>query len=133
MTKIFFIGLSNKVGKEPLSSETLSGALIDKIIENLKFECIKTNLVNFPPLDYNGKLRYPNTEEKNQGFKSLKLTLERNSPYVAVCLGKKVSDYLSGKVESLLSIKHPAYIAVYKRKEVDLYIKNAIDSINKMV
>jgi len=133
MISIFFIGLSNKIGKEPLSSETLSGALVDKIIDVINFKCIKTNLVNHSPLDRNGKLRYPNIEEKNNGFKSLSLKLENNKPYIAVCLGKKVSDYLNNKVENQINIKHPAYIGVYKRKDTDLYIKSTIDNINAMI
>jgi len=133
MIKIFFIGLSNKIKKEPLSSETVSGALIDRIINNLEYKCIKANLVNFSPLNQNCKLRYPNIQEQNKGFESLKLILEKNTPYIAVCLGKKVSRYLDSKVDNPLKIKHPAHMAVYKRKEVNLYIKNTVDNINSMV
>lgn len=133
MIKIIFIGLSNKVNKTPLSSGTISGDLIDKIINNLKFQCIKTNLVNFAPIDKNGKLRYPNIEEKNKGFETLEITLENNSPYIAVCLGRGVSDYLNNKVDNILSIKHPAYIAVYNRKDISIYINDVVDRINSII
>ncbi len=133
MTKIIFIGLSNKIDTEPLSSQTVSGALMDRIINNLEFSCIKTNLVNFAPLNNIGKLRYPNEIEKDQGFKGLKLLLQNNDPYIAVCLGKNTADYLKGKIDNLLAIKHPAYIAVYRRKESDLYVQNTVDMINCMI
>lgn len=135
MTKIIFIGLSNKIDTEPLSSQTVSGALIDKIINNLEFSCIKTNLVNLAPINDTGKLRYPNEVEKDQGFSDLKLLLQNNSPYIAVCLGKNVADYLQGKIDNTntLYIKHPVYIAVYRRKDSDLYVQNTVDMINHMI
>lgn len=133
MTKIFFIGLSNKIGTEPLASDTLSGSLIDKIIEKLDSDCIKVNLVNFAPIDDCGKLRYPDKNEMDIGYLSLKLTLEDNNPYIAVCLGNKVSGYLVDKVNNIISIKHPSYIAVYKRKEIDSYIENTVEIINSII
>ena len=133
MTKIFFIGLSNKIGKESLAGDTISGALIDKIIDKLDYECIKTNLVNFAPIDEAGKLRYPNIEEKDRGFKSLNVILEKNMPYVAVCLGRQVSDYLKNKIKNVLSIQHPSYIAVYKRKDTEMYVENVAKNIDLML
>lgn len=42
--RIIFVGTNNKVGKQPLCSSTRSGQVIDKLITNIQFECIKTNL-----------------------------------------------------------------------------------------
>lgn len=127
--RVFFIGLSNKIGKQPLSSETLSGGLIDKIIDGLGFDCIKTNLVNFSPLGHDGRLRYPKKEEMDEGFKSLAEELSSSDPYIAVCLGSKVSSYLDGKIQNIISIKHPAHIAVYKRGCLNEYIDMAVQDI----
>lgn len=127
--KVIFIGLSNKIGKDPLASDTISGALVDDIINKLNMKCIKTNLVTFAPLDCNGKLRYPNEREKNVGFVELKKLYLSNKPCILVCLGNKVFDFLDNKLENLIKIKHPSYIAVYRRNSVNDYIVEASDLI----
>lgn len=128
--KIIFVGLSNKINTKPLDSNTISGALIDEIINGLNFECIKTNLVNFAPLNENGKLRYPNQHEKDCGYIDLKKILQTNNPSLVVCLGDIVYRYLENKLENVVKIKHPAYIAVYRRAEKEHYIASSIDLIH---
>lgn len=135
ITKVIFIGLSNKIDKLPLSSDTISGRLIDRMVVDIKADCIKSNLVNFAPLDDYGKLRYPNNKEKDIGFRSLSIGLKENYPYIAVCLGDKVFNYLKDRInnDNIIKIKHPSYIAVYKRQEVEMYIKNSVNEINSKI
>lgn len=133
LKSVLFIGLSNKVGCTPLQSGTKSGDLIDKIIEKVKSNCYKVNLVNFAPLDENNKLRYPNKEEMDLGYMNLEKVINELQPCICVCLGDKVCKYLSKKLEVFISIKHPSYIAVYKRKEIDTYINETADFINEIL
>lgn len=127
--KIIFVGLSNKPNKNPLDSSTLSGALIDRVIEKLDFECLKTNLVNFAPINENGKLRYPDMAEKNIGYKYLKKLLDKNQPCIVVSLGSVVTKYLDNKIDNFISIKHPSYISIYRRNDIDCYIDDVVNKI----
>ena len=129
MKNVLFIGLSDKVGCTPLQSGTKSGDLIDKIIEKVNSNCYKVNLVNFAPLDENNKLRYPNKQEMDLGYINLEKVIESLQPCICVCLGDKVSKYLSKKSEGFISIKHPSYIAVYKRSTMDKYISESAELI----
>lgn len=130
--KVLFVGLSDKVGCTPLQSGTISGDLIDRIIVGINGECHKINLVNFAPLDEKGKLRYPTKLEMDIGYRYLQEFIKELNPTICILLGNKVSKYLSTKVNSL-SIKHPSYIAVYKRKYIDEYIKDSINLINSSI
>lgn len=42
--KVFFVGMHNKPLKAALDSSTMTGKVIDAIINKLIFECVKTNL-----------------------------------------------------------------------------------------
>lgn len=116
----------------PLQSGTISGNLIDKIIIGIHAECYKANLVNFAPLDEKGKLRYPTKSEMDIGYEHLQNFIKELNPDICILLGDKVSKYLSNKVNSI-SIKHPSYIAVYKRKHIDEYINGSINTINSQI
>lgn len=131
MKNVLFIGLSDKVGCTPLQTGTKSGDLINKIIEKVNSNFYKVNLVNFAPLDENNKLRYPNKEEMDLGYINLAKVINELSPCICVCLGHKVSKYLSNKLNDTINIKHPSYIAVYKRKEIDIYVDESAELINK--
>lgn len=133
MKKILFIGLSNKEGCEPLESGTKSGDLIDNIINKLNEDCYKINLVNFAPLDDKGKLRYPNKSEMDKGYKNLKVFIENLNPDLCVFLGNIVNKYLSNKITNYIKIKHPSYMAVYKRKYTTNYIDDTVNLIQKQL
>lgn len=127
--KVLFIGISNKPGCTPLQSGTKSGNMIDQIISRLDAKCYKTNLVNSPPLDEKGKLRYPTQSEMDDGYKDLQELIKTINPDVCVLLGEKTSKYLADKLVSI-SIKHPSYIAVYKRKYQEEYVKDSVKNIS---
>lgn len=132
MTKIIFIGLSNKPNQTPLASGTLSGKLIDRIVNKLDYECIKTNLVDFAPMSELGKLRYPTQAEIEANWPRLNLLINKSNPCVCVCLGEKVYKFLSSRTANCLKIRHPAYVSVYKNKSVNNYIKDSALEINKL-
>lgn len=131
--KIIFVGLSNKINLEPLASSTKSGALIDEIIAQINCDCIKTNLVNFAPVDVKGKLRYPNLEEMETGFDNLRSIITQNEPCMVVGLGVLVCKKLDKKVANLVKIKHPAYISTYKQCQKSEYIQDSVNKITKLL
>lgn len=133
MKKVLFIGLSDKIGCTPLQSDTKSGIIIDMIIAKLNAQCYKINLANFTPLDEKGKLRYPNKEEMDKGYENLIKSIDFLKPDVCVLLGDKVTKYLSGKLNNFVSIKHPSYIAVYKRKNIEDYVHDSVNLINEII
>lgn len=57
---ILWVGISAKIGEEPLSETTNTGKLVKQIENACGKSGYKTNLVKCPPVDKNGKLRYPN-------------------------------------------------------------------------
>jgi uracil-DNA glycosylase family 4 len=133
MSQVVFVGLTNKINKSPLASDTLSGKVIDDIISGVGGTCIKTNLVNFAPINNSGKLRYPTKAEKDNGFSTLTNLLEKNRPNIVVCLGNIVGDYLVDKIDNVIKIKHPAYVAVYKRGDLNNYIVSTTVFINDRI
>ena len=60
---ILWVGISAKIGEEPLSETTNTGKLVKQIEAACGKPGYKTNLVKCPPVDKNGKLRYPNQAE----------------------------------------------------------------------
>jgi uracil-DNA glycosylase len=74
-----------------------------------------------------GKIRYPSKAEMEDCIPNLITELNHFKPRVVFLLGKQVSDFvLKGKEGSLdsqiISIHHPSYILVYKRKQVEYYL-----------
>ena len=60
---ILWVGISAKIGEKPLSEATNTGKLVKQIEAACGKPVYKTNLVKCPPVDKNGKLRYPNRTE----------------------------------------------------------------------
>ena len=131
MYKIAIIGISNKPNCKPLDDTTNTGKIITEITNNFpEIEFYKTNLVNFAPLNELGKLRYPTKQEVKDNMPNLLNDIKNCN--AVICLGNKVSKYLNGKVENIISIKHPSYIWIYKRKELDSYIDEVVNMIKQM-
>lgn len=120
--KVVFVGLSDKIGMETLSSLTSSGKIISKISEQLSAECHRVNLVQFTPLDGEGKLRYPTLSELNDGALKLKICLQDINADKVVLLGKMVGNSL--KVDNGIQVPHPAY-AIRQGKEKE-YIEDVV-------
>lgn len=149
---IIWIGISEKPGLDPLSSKSVTGKLILEIEENFKeINSYKTNLVKSAPLTSNGKLRYPNKIEINNDFPILLEELETYSPKLIFMLGNLVSSNLEKKIGSsfqkwngfkytptyynnmyFVSVHHPSYISVYKKKEKNIYMDNISNLISNL-
>lgn len=154
---IYFVGLSAKPDCAHLSSQTCTGNVIEEIIRGLPdVTSIKTNLVKNVPLDQRGKLRYPDSVEMEQGWKDLQNEINQMSPNLLVTLGLQVSffvrtqmgvqpekpwlpadfsskTYLSQSKPYLLSVHHPSFVFVYRRKYVTNYVSSVIQSISSLV
>jgi len=156
---IFWVGLSavqfdKGIEQLPLSPTTRTGALINTIEETLKTEIsfYKTNLVKCVPLKGDGKIRYPIEHEMEKCFPNFQFELDTLNPSVVFLLGKQVSSFVLKKLgvkeislpenfkykaievngTFFVSIHHPSYILVYKRKQLNSYIKNIQIICNQM-
>lgn len=125
--KILFVGLSNKPNTKPFDSSTNSGKVVDKITSKLDHQIYKCNLVNFAPIDDNGKLRYPTKNEIADSMDEFVKHTDQIEPDLIIAFGKIVSRNLS-KIENFknrtIHALHPSYVYIYKRKTLDSYIEN---------
>ena len=119
---VFFVGMHNKPGMKPLDSKTMSGKMIDAVIKELPFECIKTNLceVEYLPKDW--------VEINEHGF-LWGQKYQRRYTDVVVLLGKWVQNNFFWDDCKIVHISHPASCMGNVNKEN--YVKNAIDRITK--
>lgn len=149
---IMWVGLSlKKECKErcmPLSPDTDTG----KIIQNIEnqhpdMNFYKTNLVKCPPLDVNGKLRYPSKKEIRSCIKHLEKEIQIINPCIVFLLGCMTADAVCSHIgikpkkwngfsyhpifienTFYVPIHHPSYIHVYQKEKEGEY-KNAISCI----
>lgn len=154
MPLVYFVGLSAKPNCEHLAPETRTGYIIEQIINRLpSVKTVKTNLVKTPPLDQAGKLRYPHLNEMKLGWDELQNEMKQTPPKLLVTLGQQVSfflryqmgaqpikpklpsdfsskSYLSQSTSCILSVHHPSFVFVYRRKDIESYIENVVLSIS---
>lgn len=154
----YIVGLSAKPNCEHLAPETRTGHIIEQVINRLpSVKIIKTNLVKTPPINQEGKLRYPNTNEMKLGWDVLQNEINQEGfPTLMVTLGQQVSSYLRGKMgvqpvkpklpsdfsfksylsqstSYILSVHHPSFVFVYRRKYIEQYIQNVVLSISTLI
>lgn len=148
---ILWIGISAKIGEKPLSEATNTGKLVKQIEAACSKPGYKTNLVKCPPVDKNGKLRYPNQAEIDCCFKNLLAEIAEVKPKVVILLGEKVCSAVEKKLDIKLKrwrgfeyfatehndiwylpVQHPSYIYVYKRKEAEKYVKKVAEAIGRI-
>jgi uracil-DNA glycosylase len=154
----YIVGLSAKPNCEHLAPETRTGNIIEKVVNRLPFvKIIKTNLVKTPPINQEGKLRYPNSNEMKLGWDELRNEINQEAyPTLLVTLGQQVSSflrsqmgvqpvkprlpsdfsfksYLSQSTSHILSIHHPSFVFVYRRKYIEQYIENVVLSISILI
>lgn len=154
---VYFVGLSAKPMCEHLAPETRTGNIIEQIIHHLpSVKAVKTNLVKTPPIDQEGKLRYPNPNEMKTGWNELKGEMNQTFPNLLVTLGQQVSfflrsqmgvqpakpqlpsdfsyeSYLSQYKSYILSVHHPSFVFVYRRKDIKNYVENVVLSISSLI
>jgi hypothetical protein len=150
---VYFVGLSAKPKCDHLAPETRTGNIIEQIIHHLpSVKVVKTNLVKTPPISQEGKLRYPNPEEMKLGWNELQEEMNQTFPLLLVTLGQQVSfflrlqmgiqplkprlpddfsyeSYLSQSSSNVLSIHHPSFVFVYRRKDIKNYVDNVVQSV----
>lgn len=143
---IMFLGISAKMKETedemPLSENTNSGKLIKMIEERLLKEnnnisCYRSNMVKCVPLDKEGKIRYPDNLEIENCIDNLVYELSIVKPKVVVLLGRLVEKHLKKKINELgyntITIYHPSYIYVYRKKEIEKYVEESSKNILKYV
>lgn len=152
-SQVFWVGLSAKkityAGEGPLAATTNSGKLLDRVAASCPgISFYKTNLVKGVPLDERQQLRYPNNQEINACFSNLEKEINALTPKIVFLLGTQVTatvgqrfglafkgwegfayGYLQYKQVYYIPIQHPSYIYVYKRKQVEEYLR----SIEKLI
>ncbi|MCG2694516.1 hypothetical protein L6261_00315 [Candidatus Parcubacteria bacterium] len=146
---IMWVGLSHKKERGgtkfiPLGDDTNSGKVIFEIEKGLpKLNFHRTNLVKFAPVDKNNKLRYPTISEMETDFSLLLKEIDKLNPKIVFLLGSKVAEFVLKKKNQrpsksqkdwqsyerviinnvyFVSIFHPSYVYVYKRKEIEKYV-----------
>ncbi|QQS59154.1 hypothetical protein IPN35_06255 [Candidatus Peregrinibacteria bacterium] len=154
---IFWLGISAKLydgdAQSPLSSQTLTGSIIQRIENSLpQLNFYSTNLVKCPPLNEKGKLRKPNTDEIDACLNNFIIERDTLKPRIIFLLGKLVAKKVLNVIQENCDIKldnifqyhfaihdktiyvpihHPSYIGVYKRKDVESYISSIQELIIK--
>lgn len=133
---IVWVGISlQKNTNKAFDPQFISGKILQEFEESLcQFTHYKTNLVDFAPLNENQKLRYPTFDEILKNQKKLIRKIKKNNPILIIGMGALVSRYLSkillqDKKIKFISIYHPSYIAVYKRKNKEEYMTQVIHRI----
>ena len=143
---IMFVGISAKIKEKedemPLSENTNSGKLIKMIEERLLKEnnnllCYRSNMVKCVPLNEKGKIRYPDILEIENCIDNLVYELSIVKPKVVVLLGRLVEKHLKKKIIEIgyntITIYHPSYIYVYRKKEIEKYVEESSKNILKYV
>jgi DNA polymerase len=148
-SSVFWVGLSSVLMgindvRLPLAPSTRTGSLIERIENDYKQELsfYKTNIVKCLPLE-NEKIRYPKKHEMQKCYPNLVEEIEHLRPTLVFLLGKQVATFIleqhSTKIVSLsnsfdytsfqigkvtyIPIHHPSFILVYKRKNIEDYIR----------
>ena len=105
--------------------------------ENNNLLCYRSNMVKCVPLDKEGKIRYPNSLEIENCIENLVYELSIVKPKVVVLLGRLVEKHLKKKIieqgYNTITIYHPSYIYVYRKKEIEKYVEESSKNILKYV
>ena len=123
--RIIFVGVHNKPNTPPLDSSTKSGKLIDRIIERIDCEALKTNLFD---VEY-----YPkNISERVSLVQKWADTHNPQKNDVIVILGGLVR-----KSFPLLHYPQPIYIhhpsSVWSKTAKAVYVKNTVSIIHNIL
>ena len=121
LAAVFFVGMHNKHGMKPLDSQTMSGKMIDAVINELPFKCTKTNLseVEYMPID--------DEIEEDARLWHEKYQPQKND--VIVLLGNWTHKNFLKAGFKIVKLRHPASMMGYVNKEK--YVLEAIDKIMK--
>ena len=105
--------------------------------ENNNLLCYRSNMVKCVPLNEKGKIRYPDNLEIENCIENLEYELNIVNPKVVVFLGRLVEKHLKKKIMELgyntITIYHPSYIYMYRKKEIEKYVEESSKNILKYV
>ncbi len=119
--RIIFVGVHNKEGMTPLDSMSKSGKLIDRIINELPYNCIKTNLYD--------RLEMPIRKDKYVCAGNWYDQIHPQHNDVLVLLGNEVQNNVPDNFSNEIRIKHPSII--WSNKNKDEYVISAVAKIKK--
>ncbi len=121
MKRVIFVGMHNKEGRVPLCSRTKSGQLIDRVIEGVNCECLKTNLYD---VDY-----YPGIEQKDALAVDWHHRICPEPNDIIVLLGAEVhKNFIKRGDLKLLRFGHPA--SKWSHASMDDYVIRMSDAID---
>lgn len=122
--KIFFVGMHNKSGLQPLDSSTLSGKKIDIIIKSLGYPCIKTNLCEVD--------RFVQDRTEIQVHNLLWSKKYQPIPDdIIVLLGRWTQKHFLLDNAKIVKLGHPAAWCQYPKTED--YVNNALQKIKNEI
>ena len=155
--QVMWVGLSAKIvstdNEPPLATTTNTGEIIHKIeCQCTQIVNYKTNLVKCVPTDEKRKLRYPNKDEIDLCITHLDNELQELQPKIVFLLGERVAktvcshlsitfkkwkdfEYFATKYQNtfFVSVHHPSYIYVYKRRQIDEYVNSVARIIETLI
>lgn len=120
----FFVGMHNKPGMKPLDSKTMSGKMIDAIINELPIFCTKTNLCE---VDY-----FP--KDKREIWAGNLIWSEKYQPTndsIIVLLGGWVHKHFLLTNAKIIKLPHPA--SCFGNVNKEKYVKNAVEKIKAVL
>lgn len=120
LKRIIFVGMHNKPEKKALDSSTMTGKIVDKIIDKVpaKCECVKTNLCD---IDYLPK-------DKQEIWEWNLNWIESNNPSdntIIALLGRWVQKHFIFAGCKQINLTHPAGIFGTTNKQK--YVKDAVN------
>lgn len=121
---VLFVGMHNKPGMKPLDSKTMSGKMIDAVIKELGFFCVKTNLCE---VEYFQK----DKKEILAGNLTWSSKYEPTQDSVIILLGQWVQNNFLLTNANIIKLPHPASCMGNVNK--DNYIRIAIDRIKNQI
>lgn len=121
---VLFVGMHNKVGMKPLDSKTMSGKMIDAVIKELGFACVKTNLCEVEYFPKDKKEIWAGNLTWNSKYEPTDLS-------IIVLLGQWVQKNFLLTTAKIIKLPHPASCMGNVNKEK--YVQTAIDRIKNAV
>lgn len=122
--KVFFVGMHNKPNMQALDSRTATGKVIDKIIEKIPANCIKTNLCNIDYFPKDRKLIWACNLEWNERH-------QPTSDDIIVLLGRWVQKNFLLTEANIIKLAHPA--GIFGTKNKSEYINDAVEKIKVFI
>lgn len=121
MNRLIFVGMHNKAGMKPLDSKTMSGKMIDSVVQELgRMDAIKTNLCEVEYLPVDQREIWAHNLSWNDKY-------EPDYEDIIVLLGAWVHKNFALTNAKIVKLPHPASWMGITNK--DSYRENAVQKI----